>query len=221
MNASVGIIGGADGPTVVILSRPVGESVLCVFAVLLLALSALLVLGRLTKRYAPFAVFGALLTVFADQYVKLLVASSLGEGETAPLLPGLLRLERVHNYGAAWSSLSGARTLLVGVTAIGLCALVYLAVTIVRHPLGVWSLWLVIGGGVGNLIDRVSRGYVVDMIAAEFVEFPVFNVADVFVTCGTLAAAVYYFKFYEKHDAGNWEKKTDGADPADNGTGKQ
>lgn len=213
MNTSIGIIGGADGPTAIFVTRPVGESVLWAFGALLAALAALVLLSRLTKKTAPFAVAGALLTVLADQYVKLLLGS-MELGETAALLPGLLRLELVHNYGAAWSSLSGERVLLIVVTAIGLGVLAYLAIRIVRHPLGVWALWLVIGGGVGNLIDRVTLGYVRDMLATEFMRFPVFNVADIFVTCGTVAAAVYYLKYYEKYDAKNWEK----ANASDNGT---
>lgn len=210
------IIGGADGPTAIFVAAPVGEAVLWAFGALLLALTALVVVGKLTKKPAPFAVLGAALVVCADQYVKLLLRS-MELGETAALLPGVLRLQLVHNYGAAWSSFSGERTLLVVFTGAGLVLLAYLALRIVRHPLGVWALWLVIGGGVGNLIDRVNLGYVVDMLATEFMNFPVFNVADIFVTCGTVAAAVYYLKFYEKYDAKNWEKKTDGADRSDNG----
>ena len=221
MNEASNIIGGADGPTAIFVSRPIGESVLWAFGVLLAALAALMLLSRLTKKTAPFAVPGAVLVVFADQYVKLLLRS-METGETVALLPGLLRLELVHNYGAAWSSLSGARWLLIGVTAVGLGVLVFLVLRIVRHPLGVWALWLVIGGGIGNLIDRVSLGYVRDMLATEFMSFPVFNVADIFVTCGTVAAAVYYLKFYEKHDAKNWEKKkAHGTDPSDSGTGNE
>ena len=210
------IIGGADAPTAIFVTRPVGEAVLWAFGALLLALAVLIVLGRLTKKPAPFAVLGAVLVVFADQYVKLLLRS-MELGETAALLPGILQLRLVHNYGAAWSSFSGERTLLVVITGAGLCLLAYLALKIVRHPLGVWSLWLVIGGGVGNLIDRVNLGYVRDMLATEFMNFPVFNIADIFVTCGTVAAAVYYLKYYETYDAKNWEKKTDGADRSDNG----
>ena len=218
MNSSTNLIGGADGPTAMFVTRPVGASALTVFALLLAALALLILAARLLKRDRTLAPLGAALVACADKYVKLLVTVGLETGETAPLLPGLFRLEHVHNYGAAWSSLSGARWLLVGVTAVGLGVLVYLVLRIVRHPLGVWALWLVVGGGVGNLIDRVTRGYVVDMIAAEFINFPVFNVADIFVTCGTIAAAVYYLKYYEKHDAKNWEKKAnDGADRPDDG----
>jgi len=218
MNASVGIIGGADGPTAVFVTRPVGQEVLLAFGALLAVLALLMLAARLTKKQTPFAVLGALCVVAADRWTKLLVTASMELGETGTLLPGLFRLERVHNDGAAWSSLSGARWLLIVITAVGLGALAFLALRIVRHPLGLWALWLVIGGGVGNLIDRASLGYVVDMIAAEFIRFPVFNAADIFVTCGAIAAAVYYFKYYEKYDAGNWEKRSDGAHPSDNGT---
>ena len=219
MNETAQIIGGADGPTAIFVTQPVGQEVLTVFGILLAALAILIVLARLVKKQTPFAIFGAALVVAADAYTKLLVTSAMELGGKAPLLPGLLRVQLVHNYGAAWSSLSGERTLLIVFTAAGLCLLAHLALKIVRHPLGNWALWLVIGGGVGNLIDRVNLGYVVDMLATEFMNFPVFNVADIFVTCGTFTAAAYYLKYYEAHDAKNWEKrKADGTDPSDNGT---
>ena len=70
--------------------------------------------------------------------------------------------------------------------------------------------------GIGNLIDRVRLGYVVDMLDTMFMDFPVFNVADVFVVCGTVCALIYYLAFYSKSDEKNWEKKADGTDPAAN-----
>ena len=213
------IIGGAESPAAaVVASQRVGEMVLLYCVLLLFIVFAAAYFGRRRKMDRFFAVMAAAWVVIIDQYVKRAVVFALGVGETAELLPGIVRLERVHNYGAAWSSFSGARWLLIGVTGVGLAALVWLVTRIVRHPLGVWSLWLVIGGGIGNLIDRLNAGYVVDMFAAEFVDFPVFNVADIFVTCGTAAAAVYYLKYYEKYDAGKKEKKkADGTDPSDNG----
>ncbi len=224
MNGSVGIIGGADGPTAIYVTqqRSVGQGVLLYFALLLVILALANYFARKNRMHRYFAVMGAAWVVIVDQWVKRLVVGALELEETAELLPGLFRLRRVHNYGAAWSSLSGARWLLIGVTAVGLGVLIFLATRIVTHPLGVWALWLVIGGGVGNLIDRVAKGYVVDMIETEFISFPVFNVADIFVTCATAAAAVYYLKYYEKYDAKNWEKKKkDGTDPSDNGNGQK
>lgn len=178
-----------------------GQTVLLYFAILLVILAAAHLYARKKDMHRFFAALGAAWVVIVDRNVKLLVMQNLDLGGTAALLPGLLRLERVHNDGAAWSSFSGARWLLVGVTALGLGALFFFVTRAVRHPLGVWSLWLVIGGGVGNLIDRIQLGYVVDMLATEFVDFPVFNVADIFVTCGAFAGAVYYLKYYEKCDA--------------------
>ena len=139
--------------------------------------------------------------VALDQWVKAYIVTHFAVGESKPFLPQLLRLHYVRNFGAAWSSFSGERWLLIGVTGMGM------------HPLGVWALTAVIGGGVGNLIDRVRLGYVVDMLDCTFIEFPVFNVADCFVVCGTIAALVYYIWIYPNTDAKNWEKDH-GTDPA-------
>ena len=69
------------------------------------------------------------------------------------------------------------------------------------HPLAMWTLAAILGGGLGNLIDRVRLGYVVDMFHFQFwPAYPVFNVADVCVVSGALLAAVYYLWFYEKYD---------------------
>ena len=215
---SVGIIGGADGPTAVYVSRPIGDTVLLYFVILLFILALANFMARRRNQHRLFAMLGAAWVVIVDQWVKRLTVWTLEPGETAELLPGLFRLQRVHNYGAAWSSFSGARWLLVLFTGAGLGLLFWLLTAIIRHPLGVWSVALVIGGGIGNLIDRLRLGYVVDMIATEFISFPVFNIADIFVTCGTFAAAVYYLKYYDKEDAKNWEKKKKhGADSSDNG----
>ena len=165
--------------------------------------------------YVIFGLLGAAL-LGADQWVKAWVVGHLQLGETTSLFPGFLELMRVHNYGAAWSSFSGARWLLIILTAVGMCAIAWLLVKIVRHPLGQWSLAIILGGGIGNLIDRVRLGYVVDMLDTMFMDFPVFNVADVFVVCGTVCALIYYLAFYSKSDEKNWGNKVDGTDPAAN-----
>ena len=165
--------------------------------------------------YVIFGLLGAAL-LGADQWVKAWVMGHLQMGETTSLFPGFLELMRVHNYGAAWSSFSGARWLLIALTAAGMCAIAWLLVKIVRHPLGQWSLAIILGGGIGNLIDRVRLGYVVDMLDTMFMDFPVFNMADVFVVCGTVCALIYYLAFYSKSDEKNWGNKADGTDPAAN-----
>ena len=86
--------------------------------------------------------------VALDQWVKVYIVTHFAVGESAEFLPRLLRLHYVRNFGAAWSSFSGERWLLIGVTGVGMLALAWLLARIVRHPLGVWSLTAVIGGGV-------------------------------------------------------------------------
>lgn len=136
-----------------------------------------------------------------DQWVKHWITVNLPLGESMPLLPGFMQLRTVHNYGAAWSSFSGMRWLLVGVTSVIVLAVAYVLVRrIVRHPLGVVACFLILSGGLGNIIDRVRLGYVVDMFDFQFMNYPVFNVADIAVVCGAVLAAVYYLWFYEKYD---------------------
>ena len=72
---------------------------------------------------------------------------------------------------------------------------------VVRHPLGVAAGCLIISGGLGNILDRVRLGYVVDMFHLTFwPSYPVFNVADICIVGGAVLGAVYYLWFYEKYD---------------------
>lgn len=136
-----------------------------------------------------------------DQWVKHYVTVNIPLGDAQPFLPGLVELRTVHNYGAAWSSFSGMRWLLVAVTSVIVIAVaVVLLRRIVRHPLGVAAGFLILSGGVGNIIDRVRLGYVVDMFNLLFMNYPVFNVADILVVCGAVLGCIYYLWFYERYD---------------------
>lgn len=136
-----------------------------------------------------------------DQWVKGWVAAHIPLGEAMPLLPGFMELRTVHNFGAAWSSFSGMRWLLVGVTSLIVIIVAVLPLRkIVRHPLGRIACTLIAVGGLGNILDRVRLGYVVDMFNFQFMNYPVFNVADICVVSGAVLAAIYYLWFYEKYD---------------------
>ena len=141
--------------------------------------------------------------IIADQAVKFWTVATLELGQSASFLPGLVELLRVHNYGAAWSSFSGMRWLLVALTsAVMIFLFVLLVKKMVRHPMGLMGLTLILSGGVGNLIDRIRLGYVVDMFHFEFwPSYPVFNVADICVVAGVIIFLVYYLFFYEKCDS--------------------
>lgn len=144
----------------------------------------------------------AAVVVAADQLVKHWTAAHLALGESAPLLPGFAELLRVHNYGAAWSSFSGMRWVLAALSAAIVVGVTVLCVKkIVRHPLGRTACALIAAGGLGNLIDRVRLGYVVDMFHFQFwPSYPVFNVADMGVVCGVVLAILYYLWFYDRFD---------------------
>ena len=214
----IGVIGGADGTTMIVTSGSIAVPIIEAFfaALTVMLFSYFAFYRRGTKGKAFCLALVVISCVVADQAVKSLVVTSMQLGETQRFLPPLLQLTRVHNYGAAWSSFSGARWLLIALTAAGMCAIVWLLIKIVRHPLGQWSLAIILGGGIGNLIDRVRLGYVVDMLDTMFMDFPVFNAADVFVVCGTVCALIYYLAFYSKSDEKNWGNKVDGTDPAAN-----
>lgn len=137
--------------------------------------------------FLSYALF-ALLIAAADQITKGMAVHSIRLYEQLPLVPGVLGLTRVHNTGAAFSSFQGMRWLF---------ALIFVAFTLAllyeyfKKPLPFtkwerWCLAAIYGGGLGNTIDRVRLGYVVDMLEFQFVDFPVFNVADCFITCGCL-----------------------------------
>ena len=156
-----------------------------------------------------------LVLIGCDQLLKSWTVSHLELGQSTGFLPGFLQLTRVHNYGAAWSSLSGKTVLLVAVTAVLLVAVAYLLLRrIVRHPLGVAAALLILGGGVGNIIDRIANGYVVDMFDLQLFSYPVFNLADCCVVVGAILGGVYYLFLYDKYD--KKKKESDHAhDPSD------
>lgn len=150
--------------------------------------------------YALFAAMAALLLAL-DQGFKFWITENLPLGEAMPFLPGLVQLRTVHNYGAAWSSFSGMRYLLLAVTGAIVAAVAVLVVLrVVRHPLGLAAAFLVMAGGLGNIIDRLRLGYVVDMFEVTFIDYPVFNIADICIVCGCILGCIYYLWFYETHD---------------------
>ena len=94
--------------------------------------------------------------IAGDQLLKYWVVRHLEIGQSAAFLPGLVRLTRLHNTGAAWGSFSGSTALLTAVTAVLLVAVAWLVLKkVIRHPLGLCAAMLVLGGGIGNMIDRI------------------------------------------------------------------
>ena len=138
-------------------------------------------------QYLFMTIFAALI-VAADQLTKFLVLQNIPLHNTVDFIPSILSFTYVRNYGAAFSSFQGAQWLFVIVFALFTAAIVW-EFSGKRWPFTNFERWLIAAiyaGGVGNMIDRFRFGYVVDMLQTEFMDFPVFNVADCFITCGCI-----------------------------------
>lgn len=134
-----------------------------------------------------------LMMVIIDQAVKYWAVTMLASIGTIPLVPGVLSLTYVENRGAAFSILENQIWLFVALAAAILCAIVYaLSKNKIQAPIGKISLLVVAAGAIGNVIDRIVNHYVVDMIQLEFIRFPIFNIADIYVCVGIALFAFYY-----------------------------
>ena len=135
--------------------------------------------------------------VAADQFTKYLTVANIELFQDIPFIPGLLQLTYVQNTGAAFSSFLGQQWLFALIFAVFTVLLVYEMKknTMGFKPFERWCLVAIWAGGLGNMIDRVRLGYVVDMIEVEFIRFPVFNVADCFITCGCVLLIAHLILF--------------------------
>ncbi len=147
-------------------------------------------------QFLLFSLFAAVI-VAADQFTKYLTVANIPLFGHVDFMPGFLGFTYVQNTGAAFSALEGMQWLFVLIFAVLTVAILYeyrnksLPFTAFDR----WCIAAIYGGGLGNMIDRVRLGYVVDMIKTEFMNFPVFNVADCFITCGCIAlmASIIFF----------------------------
>ena len=146
----------------------------------------------------PYFLLAAVLVVL-DQIVMLLIRHNIALGESVTLIPGVMDLTYVQNTGAAFS-LFRQHTWILAVISLVVAVLIVIALLkrVFTRPFGVISLAVVLAGAVGNLIDRAFFGYVTDMFQTIFMNFAVFNVADICVVVGGFAAVLYYLFFYEK-----------------------
>ena len=147
-------------------------------------------------QYLWMALFAAGI-VAVDQYTKVLTVANIPLHGHLDFLPGILGLTYVRNTGAAWSSFEGMIWLFALVFAV-FTGIIIWEFSKKRMPftnLERWCIAAIYGGGLGNMIDRLRLGYVVDMIETEFMKFPVFNVADCFITCGCILLLIHLFLF--------------------------
>ena len=152
------------------------------------------------NKWLPLGLFAALI-VALDQITKALVRAKIPEGGHVPVIPKVVGLTWVENSGAAFSMLSGMRWLFLVLVALFLIAVgVLIHKKFITATCELWCLAAIIGGALGNAVDRAVRGTVTDMIETLFMDFAVFNVADSFITCGTVVLVVYVL-FFDREKA--------------------
>ena len=135
--------------------------------------------------------------VLADQWTKWIVVENIPLYGRVEFWPGVLSWTYTKNTGAAWSMLEGQRWLFILIFAVLtiLLLLEYFKFSMPFTTLERWLIAAIYAGGLGNIIDRVRLGYVVDMIHTDFMDFPVFNVADCFITCGCIGLMLHLIFF--------------------------
>ncbi len=159
-----------------------------------------------------------LLAVGLDQLTKYIVVQNMFQS-SAEFIPGVVGFSYCENTGAAFSMLNNSTLFLSIISAVMFAILIYVMVMF-RKKKAPWQvnacLAMIAGGAVGNLIDRVFQGYVVDFIELQFMEFAIFNVADCFVCVGVALLIAYllltkkgrkFFKEFDKPAKAEGEEK--------------
>lgn len=155
----------------------------------------------------------ATVIVAVDQICKLLVMTNLADTDCVHFLPGLIDFVYVKNTGAAFSILSDSTALLAAVSVIFCIGVgIFWYVKKPQNRIFQASLTLLFAGALGNAIDRVIRGFVVDFISTAFMKFPVFNIADIAITFGAVLLIVYMI-FFDKEEVKNEENNTSDIKP--------
>ncbi len=142
--------------------------------------------------------------VVMDQFFKILAMDKLEPIGSLPIIPDVFHLTYIENRGAAFGMMEGRKLILIGLTAVVLLVAVFLVLAgkLENDNHLLFSVCVILGGGVGNLIDRVYRGFVVDYIHLKLINFAVFNFADICVTLGTVWLLAYLLLDIKKDMSG-------------------
>ena len=127
-----------------------------------------------------------LILTICDQLLKSWVASSIVLGGSKQLIPGIIELTNLRNSGAAWSIFEGQQTFFTIITIVAIIVIGYFIWQYRKNILMLIGLSLIMAGTIGNFIDRLRQGYDVDMFETTFINFPIFNIADMCLTIGVI-----------------------------------
>lgn len=141
--------------------------------------------------------------IFLDQYTKHWAVVRLKDNSPIIVIDKVLEFSYLENRGAAFGSMQGKQSFFIILTFIFTIFLLYILYKVPKTkyytPL-ICSVVILISGAIGNFIDRASQNYVVDFISAVFIDFPVFNVADIYVVCSMIFIAILVTFYYKDED---------------------
>ena len=156
------------------------------------------------KKYALINVIVTVLFVILfDQVTKLIVIRNLPLGDSKPIIKDVFEFHHIHNTGSAWGMFSGKTWALAIVSVILSAALCYVIYNLLHSPYYRFMRFLfacILGGAIGNMIDRFRLGYVTDFLYFKLINFPVFNVADIFVTVPIILLVLLFIFKYRGND---------------------
>ena len=149
----------------------------------------------------------AVILIAVDRITKNCAAQALASGDIA-VIDKVLYFRYTENTGVAFSMFSDNRWVLVGITSVMLIvALAFFLSGKIKDKLELFALSLIIAGGVGNLIDRLSLGYVIDFIDVRIINFAIFNVADMCITIGAILVCIAAFAAEKREKRGQESKQ--------------
>ncbi len=154
-------------------------------------------------RYAAAGILTTVFLVFLDQWTKYLAVEYLAGQSDRVLIPGIMNLHYLENRGAAFGMLQDQQTFFIVITSLFLLlpAVLFFKIPRTRRMLPLHAVAVgILAGGMGNLIDRVRQRFVVDFFETVFMEFPVFNVADIYVTVSFAVLILLIFFKYKEED---------------------
>ena len=161
-------------------------------------------MNKTTKQFQLFLFLAITVTaVWFDQFTKKWALANLGDHQPVPLIEGILEFLRIENHGAAFGILQGQMSFFYIISAVVGIVILYVLLRMPceakYYPLLI-TISFIAAGAVGNLIDRIFRRSVVDFIYFKPIDFPVFNVADIYVTTATAVMMILVLIYYKDEE---------------------
>lgn len=162
-------------------------------------------------RLLIFDIFFLILLLVVDQFTKYLAVIKLNNKQAYSIIDGVLEFNYLENRGAAFGMLQNQKIFFIFVAVIFLVVIVFVLIKTPDHKKYVWLhllLVMIAGGAIGNMIDRIRLDYVVDFIYFVLINFPIFNVADMYVTIATFILVIFVLFVYKEEDFSFLSMKT-------------